>query len=126
LTDDVLAAADTFQLALEARDASALEPLLHEDFALVPLQPSRAVMPRERWLAVLPEYRIHEYRIDDRIVDRDHDVAAILQRVFMRATVLGEDRSGVLVISDIWRHDGAWRLWRRHSTPQTAGRMPGA
>jgi hypothetical protein len=33
--DDVLAAADAFQRALEARDATALEPILHEDYALV-------------------------------------------------------------------------------------------
>ena len=124
--DDVLAAADAFQRALEARDAAALEPLLHEDYALVLLQPSRAVMPRERWLEVLPDYRIHEYRIEDRIVDRDGDTAAILQRVSMRATVLGEDRSGILVISDVWRHGSSWRLWRRHSTPLSAGSMPGA
>ena len=45
----------------------------------------------------------------------------------MIATVLGQDRSGVFVMSDIWRHgpDG-WRVWRRHSTPFAAGRMPGA
>jgi ketosteroid isomerase-like protein len=97
--EEVLAAADAFQRALEAR---------------------------ERWLEVLPDYRIHEYRIEDRIVDRDGDTAAILQRVSMRATVLGEDRSGVLVISDVWRRDSGWRLWRRHSTPLAAGRMPGA
>ncbi len=81
--DDVVAAADAFQRALEVRAATAL-------------------------------------------VDRDGDTAAILQRVTLRATVLGEDRSGILVISDVWRHDGSWRLWRRHSTPLAAGRMPGA
>jgi ketosteroid isomerase-like protein len=124
--DDVVEAADAFQRALEARDVDAVEPLLHEDYALMLLQPARAVMPRERWLEVLPEYRIHEYRIEERIVDRVGDTAAILQRASMRATVLGEDRSGVLIISDVWRHDGGWRLWRRHSTPLTAGTMPGA
>jgi len=53
-------------------------------------------------------------------------VAAVLSKVYMRATVLGEDRSGLFVISDFWRHgkDG-WRVWRRHSSPLTAGEMPG-
>ena len=85
-------------------------------------------MPRARWLEVLPDYVIHAYEIETRRVDVEHDTAAILQRVTMRATVLGEDRSGQLVISDVWRRgdDGAWRLWKRHSTPLSAGRMPGA
>lgn len=45
----------------------------------------------------------------------------------LEATVLGKDRSGTLVISDIWlpQADG-WRVWRRHSTPLSAGDMPGA
>jgi hypothetical protein len=31
------------------------------------------------------------------------------------------------VLDDVWRRraDG-WRVWRRHSTPLAAGRMPGA
>lgn len=42
------------------------------------------------------------------------------------ATVLGVDRSGRFVISDCWRRgaDGKWRVWRRHSTPLSAGVMP--
>ncbi|HEY3546705.1 MAG TPA: hypothetical protein VGK17_11540, partial [Propionicimonas sp.] len=52
--------------------------------------------------------------------------AAVLQRVEMTATVLGDDRSGRFVISDHWLHgDAGWRVWRRHSTPLDAGRMPG-
>jgi hypothetical protein len=43
----------------------------------------------------------------------------------MSATVNGIDRSGLFTISDIWRlRDGHWRVWRRHSTPLSAGPMP--
>jgi hypothetical protein len=43
----------------------------------------------------------------------------------MNATVLGVDRSGLFVLSDIWlRGDDGWRIWRRHSTPLAAGVMP--
>jgi hypothetical protein len=46
--------------------------------------------------------------------------------VQVRATVLGEDRSGPFVTSDLWRLRGdSWRIWRRHSTPLLAGAMPG-
>jgi hypothetical protein len=84
-------------------------------------------MPRARWLEVLPDYVVHDYRVEERFVDVADDLAAVLQRVWMRATVLGGDRSGTLVISDFWRRtpDG-WRIWKRHSTPFAAGRMPGA
>lgn len=38
---------------------------------------------------------------------------------------MGEDRSGIFVITDIWRRDpDGWHLWRRFSTPMTAGAMP--
>jgi hypothetical protein len=45
----------------------------------------------------------------------------------MHAIVLGEDRSGLFVISDVWRRrGGSWKVWRRHSTPLAAGVTPGA
>ena len=91
------------------------------------VHPSAAVMPRARWLVVLDDYLVHSYEIEEQRGDVDEDVAAVLSRVDMRATVLGEDRSGRFVISDVWRrgHDG-WRVWRRHSSPLSAGDMPGA
>jgi hypothetical protein len=36
----------------------------------------------------------------------------------MEATVLGQDLSGLFVISDLWVVvGGEWRVWRRHSSP---------
>ena len=79
-------------------------------------------MPRERWLEVLPDYVVHEYAVEERLIDVSDEVAAVLQRVRMRATVLGQDRSGTIVISDFWRRSaGDWRIWKRHSTPFDAG-----
>ena len=84
-------------------------------------------MPRARWLEVLTDYVVHEYEVQEHVVDVDEDCAVVLQRVRMAATVLGEDRSGVFVISDVWRRRPAgWRIWRRHSTPLGAGALPGA
>jgi hypothetical protein len=61
-------------------------------------------MPRASWLAVLGEYVVHEWVVEEERLDLDgDDCAAHLQRVRMRATVLGEDRSGPFVISDVWR-----------------------
>ena len=56
----------------------------------------------------------------------EDDLAVVLHRDRMQATVLGEDRSGTFIITDVWRkgNDG-WRVWRRHSTRLAAGRLPG-
>ena len=123
---DLDARMEAFQQCIAERDAGAAERLLHPEYALVLVQPTPAVMPRERWLEVLPDYVVHDYAVEERLIDVADDVAAVLQRVRMRATVLGQDRSGRLVISDVWRRSAdGWQIWKRHSTPFDAGRMPG-
>lgn len=116
-----------FDQAVIGRNVALAESVLDLDYQLVLVQPQPAAMARPRWLEVLPDYVVDDYHIEEQQVDVDGDVAAVLSRVRMRATVLGQDRSGVFVISDVWRRraDG-WRVWRRHSTPATAGSMPGA
>ncbi len=100
--------------------------VLHADYALVLIQPAKAVMPRARWLDVLPDYIDHDYAVEDEVADVDGDLAVFLHRDRMRATVLGQDRSGTFVITDVWRHvNNGWRVWRRHSTPLAARMLPG-
>jgi len=83
------------------------------------------VVSREQWLALLPDYVVHDYEVQERIVHEEGDVAAVLQRIDMRATVMGEDRSGIFVTTEVWQRTGeAWTIWRRHSTPLSAGAMP--
>jgi hypothetical protein len=118
---------DAFQEVVLRRDADLAEKVLDEDYRLMLVQPSPAVMPRARWLEVLPDYMVDDYEVLSETVDADEDTAAVLSLVRMDATVLGEDRSGLFVVSDVWRRrPEGWRVWRRHSTPVTAGRMPGA
>jgi ketosteroid isomerase-like protein len=128
MTDTQLEAAmSDFDHAVADRDHAVAERILDPDYALVLVQPSPAVMPRARWLAVLDDYLVHSYEIEEQCVHVDGDTAAVLQRVRMTATVLGEDRSGLFVISDLWRRrDQRWRVWRRHSTPLSAGDLAGA
>jgi ketosteroid isomerase-like protein len=127
MTDDLQAAMTRFQECIEQRDRPVAEEVLDEDYVLVLVHPSPAMMPRARWLDVLPDYQVHSYQVDESVIDVDGDVAVALQRVRMAATVLGEDRSGGFVITDIWRRRlQGWKLWRRHSTPLSAGDMPGA
>ena len=115
-----------FDRCVIERDHAIAERVLHDGYALVLVQPTPAIMPRQRWLDVLDDYIVHDYAVEESHIHQDGSTAAVLQRVRMSATVLGEDRSGLFVLSDVWRrgHDG-WRIWRRHSTPLAAGPLPG-
>lgn len=114
-----------FLRALKERDTGLAVASLREDFALVLVQPTPATMPRSRWLDLLPDYVVHDWQVEEHTTEVDGDCAAVHQRVAMKATVAGADRSGTFVITDIWRRgEDGWQLWRRFSTPMTAGAMP--
>jgi ketosteroid isomerase-like protein len=114
-----------WQRSIEGRDIDAAAGYLADDFALELVQPSRAVVPRAAWLETLRDYVVADYAIEEQVIDLAGDVAVVLHRARMQATVLGVDRSGVFVLTDVWRRqDGTWRVWRRHSTPLAAGEMP--
>jgi len=122
--DELLRRATQWDAAVRDRDESAAAELLAPDFALELVQPVRNVMTRQVWLEVLADYVVSEWEVEEQIVEVDGDVGAVLRRVRMEASVMGEDRGGVFVMSDLWRWiDGEWRVWRRHSTPLMAGRL---
>jgi Domain of unknown function (DUF4440) len=113
-----------FERAVIDSDVVLAESILDPRYQLILVQPAPATMPRTRWLEVLPDYMVHEYDVESQQLDVDGDTAAVLSRIAMSATVLGEDRSGVFIVSDIWRQrEDGWKVWRRHSTPLTAGSL---
>ena len=125
--EDLLARNAAFDRAVQDRDHDAAEDVLHPAYELVLVHPAPARMPRARWLAVLDDYLVHSWDVLEQQVDVLGDVGSILSMVRMDATVLGEDRSGLFAITDTWiRTADTWRVWRRHSSPLSAGRMPGA
>ncbi|MDT4939590.1 MAG: hypothetical protein QOG80_3261 [Pseudonocardiales bacterium] len=127
MTADLTLAMSEFQRCIAERDLAGADAILDADYALELVHPVAAVVPRDRWLAALPDYVVHSYDVEEQIVDVDVDVAVVLHRALMRATVSGVDRSGVFIVSDVWRlRDGRWRIWMRHSTPVSAGPMPSA
>ena len=127
MTQELLTQVENFQRVVLDRDRALAESVLDDGYMLMLVQPMPAAVPREVWLGLLPDYVVHEYLVEEQTVDVDGDTAAVLSRVRMRADVLGEDRSGTFVLTDVWRQrPGGWRVWRRHSTPATAGRLPNA
>jgi len=125
-SEQVLARAAGWQSAIEARDAKGVGDFLHEDYALVLVVPAAVTMPRQEWVRVLDDYVVHAYDIHAQTVDVTDDTAVVLTLASQEATVLGQDRSGRFVLSDTWLRDGngRWKVWRRHSTPTSAGAMP--
>jgi ketosteroid isomerase-like protein len=119
---DLLERNEAWEQAIFRRDPNAADAVVAEGFALVFVHPVKASVSREQWMAMLPDYVVHEWNVQERVVDISGDTASIMQRIGMKATVAGEDRSGPFVISDTWRHmDGNWQVWRRHSTPLQTG-----
>jgi hypothetical protein len=96
--EELLRRAALWDRAIEERDEVAAAELLAPEFALELVQPVRNVMTREVWLEVVADYVVHEWDVEEQIVDVDGDYAAMLQRVRMQATVMAEDRSGIFVI----------------------------
>lgn len=118
---------DGWQRAIEARDPDAAAMFLREDYALVVLQPQPAVVSREDWLRMLPDYDVRGYVVEERIIEASTHTASVFQRVDQTAVVRGAERSGIFILVDVWlREAGTWRVWRRHSTPLSAGLMPRA
>lgn len=125
--DDLSWRVEDFDRSVIERDAELAQSLLADDFALVVTEPSPRTMPRARWLEVLRDYVVSEWTVLDRESYVDAGAALVLSRVDMVATVLGADRSGLFVTSDLWRlhQDGSWYAHRRISTPGSAGYISG-
>jgi ketosteroid isomerase-like protein len=118
---------DRWQLAIESRDPEDAAQFLAGDYALVILQPQPVVVGREEWLRMLPDYDVRGYAVEERIVEAARDLCTVFQRVDQTAVVKGVERSGIFILVDVWvREAEEWRVWRRHSTPLTAGEVPRA
>jgi Domain of unknown function (DUF4440) len=112
--------------ALLARDVVAAGAILHDGYALVLVHPVAALVDRREWLRTLPDYVVSGWDVRGSAWDICGDVASHLQMVDQTAVALGNDRSGLFAITDTWLRDadGSWKVWRRHSTPMTAGAIP--
>lgn len=105
--------------AFQRKDISALQGMMADGYALViavegmPLQ----VVPRDAWLESLDDYEIREAGVE-RIHVRIYDCVAVAVMLWRQsASLLGQDRSAVFMLTDIWVRVGDdWRLAERHSS----------
>jgi len=105
--------------AFQRKDMAALQGMMADGYALIiaveglPLQ----VVPRDAWLEALATYEITEASVDHIHVRLYDCVAVVVMLWRQKATLNGEDRTAVFMLTDIWvEADGKWRLAERHSS----------
>ena len=105
--------------AFQRKDIAAMQDMMADGYALViavqnlPLQ----VVGRNAWLAALDDYQISEASVEH-IHVRIYDCVAVAVMLWRQvATLHGEDRSGLMMLTDIWVDvSGEWKLAERHSS----------
>ena len=114
-TDELTKLSHDWMQAWKDNDMNFLENILAPDFRL--LTSELWVMPREKWLALVPAYKCQSFEYKQQEV-RDYGNAAIVQSNYSQtATLNGQDRSGDFLITDIWvNQDGNWKVTHRHTS----------
>ncbi|MBA3542367.1 MAG: nuclear transport factor 2 family protein [Deltaproteobacteria bacterium] len=113
---DVRAASAAWAEAIQRRDVAAAEQLLGAEYSL--MAQGLGEMPRAQWLAGLPNYIVHSYEFTDVRVNIYGETAVVRGRYTQSATAFGVDRSGAMLVTDVWvRRDGRWQVVARHTSP---------
>jgi ketosteroid isomerase-like protein len=113
--EEVRVAAAEWADVIKRRDVAAADRILWPEYAL--MAPGYGVMPRDRWLAGLPDYVVHEHQFDDVQMHAYGEVVVMRSRVSQRATAFGQDRSGSMWVTDVWvKRDGRWQVVARHTS----------
>jgi ketosteroid isomerase-like protein len=109
--------------AVRDRDMDFLDRLLGEEFTLTTGRPGAPVRGREEWLAIARDrYVIEEYEFESLDVLPYGHVALARSRYRQRASLDGEDRTQVFLMTDVFvRRGGSWHAVTRHISPLAAG-----
>ena len=112
---EVRAASAALNDVILRRDVKAAELILGAEYSL--MAPGSGETPRAKWLATLPDYVVHSFEFNDVKVNVYGETAVMRSRYKQSATVFGKDRSGELLLTDVWvKRDGRWQIVARHSS----------
>lgn len=112
---EVRDAAKTWADAIYRRDVAAADRILGAEYAL--MAQGLGELPRDKWLASLPDYIVHAYEFTDVRVHVYGETAVMRSRYKQSATVFGTDRSGEMLVTDVWvKRDGRWQVVARHAS----------
>jgi ketosteroid isomerase-like protein len=113
--DEVRAASTAWTDAICRRDVDAASLILGAEYAL--MATGIGEMPRAAWLATLPDYVTHAIEFFDVRIHVYGDTAVMRSRCKQSATVFGADRSGEMLVTDVWvKRDGRWQVVARHTS----------
>ncbi len=97
------------------RDAEGAARILGAEYSL--MAAGLGEMPRAAWLANLPDYVTHACEFFDVQVRVYGEAATMRSRIKQSATVFGKDRSGEMLVTDVWvKRDDRWQVVARHTS----------
>jgi hypothetical protein len=112
--DALLALEEALAESIRRSDAQAASAILDEDFVLSSTGGMSQHMPREEWLAALPQLETRS--LEPEVLDSRFFGDVMVARVLVRwqASFGERDMTGSYAVTDIFRREeGAWRLaWR--------------
>jgi ketosteroid isomerase-like protein len=98
------------------RDAKAMKAITASDFILLTGSKPPAILDRPSWLdAAITRYLCSSYRFGDIDVRKHGNIAVFATQLELKASMDGNDGSGSLWVSDVWRKKriGGWKLVQR-------------
>lgn len=100
--------------AVQRDDYAALERIVGKEYAYAATGQGRHT--RESWMATVPDYVVHDFKIGSTDARVYGDAAVVLLDVHLSATVHGAPRQGDFIITDTWiKRDGRWQVVARSS-----------
>lgn len=117
--------------AWAGRDKRVLKALTSSNFRMVISSKPPVILDVRSWLeAAATRYLCESYRFGEVYVRNLGSVAVFATRVELQATMDGEDWSGELWVTDIWRKTKLRRNWRMVervlSRPEEGAKVPAA
>ena len=102
--------------AWKNRDRTVCERILADDFLLTSAR--GVLMPKDEWLdAAMGPFSCEEFEWEEIRVRPFGDVAIVHAKARQRASVSGQDWSGLFLLTDVWvRRDERWQIVSRHGT----------
>jgi ketosteroid isomerase-like protein len=114
-----------FTDAIVAGDRRRLEEFLAPDYRLTLAVAGAPLVHvgRAEWLNNVPKTRVQRNEFRELSVRREGSTVVVVAYVTLEATVDGRQRSGDILLTDVWiEQDGRWRLaWRLSSRPEARG-----
>ena len=104
--------------AIRAKDLVLLESFLADEFVYTASNHGRR--NRQEWLDSIADYQFNELQLVETDVTTYGDVAVVHARIRQDATLAGQVRVGVFLITDVWvKRDGRWQAVSRSSVSES-------